>query len=152
MANPFPFVAGDVLLAAELNGIGEASASFTATITNYTRGNGTSVARFIRINKLIYVYGKETLGSTSSVTGEIRPGFPFTSANTQSVSLGVCNLNDSGTLAVVGFVSPLSTTTCALRAINVSGTILGQGTTNATTPFTWTTGDFFEYSYVYEVA
>lgn len=67
MANPFPFVAGSVLTAAELNGIGEAAVSFTPTFSSYTRGNGTSVAYYMRVNKLVYVYCEETLGSTSSM-------------------------------------------------------------------------------------
>lgn len=152
MANPFPFVAGNVLTAAGLNGIGEASVSFTATITNYTRGNGTSTARYIRVNKLVYVFGQEVLGSTSSITGELQPNFPVTAAFALSLSHGVCNMNDTGTAAYTGIVYPVDTSKCALRSIVASGPYAQQSTTSSTVPFTWTTGDNFEYSYVYEAA
>jgi hypothetical protein len=88
MANPFPFVAGSVLTAAELNGIGEARLfRLHQHFTNYTRGNGTSIAYYMQVNKLVYVYVKETLGSTSSVTGVISMTLPIAAVRAQAVQM-----------------------------------------------------------------
>jgi hypothetical protein len=61
MANPFPFVAGEVLTAADMNGIGEwtdYTAVLTATVTNPTLGTGAlNSSRYARIqNLIIYQY------------------------------------------------------------------------------------------------
>ena len=57
MANPFPFVAGDVLTAADMNGIGEWTSYtpvLTASTTNPTLGTGSTViGSYARIQDLI---------------------------------------------------------------------------------------------------
>jgi hypothetical protein len=150
MATPFPFVASTVLTAAQLNSIGEAATSFTPTWTNYTRGNGTTIAYYTQVNKLVYIYVRETLGSTSSVTGALRMTLPIAAVRQQSVSLALCNLNDTGTTAFVGLVQSLSTTQVDFRAINAAATYALQANTSSTVPFTWTNTDFFEAGWVYE--
>jgi hypothetical protein len=150
MTSPFPFTAGQVLSAAELNAIGEAATSFTPTWTNYTRGNGTTIAYYTQVNKLVYIYVRETLGSTSSVTGALRMTLPVAAVRQQSVSLALCNLNDTGTTAFVGLVQSLSTTQVDFRAINAAATYASQANTSSTVPFTWTNTDFFEAGWVYE--
>jgi hypothetical protein len=77
MANPFPFVAGSVLTAAELNGIGEATA-YTPTITNGSLGNGTITGSYVQVNKLVYGAIKFALGTTSTITGQLQFSFPIT--------------------------------------------------------------------------
>jgi hypothetical protein len=150
MATPFPFVASTVLTAAQLNAIGEAATSFTPTWTNYTRGNGTTIAYYTQVNKLVYIYVRETLGSTSSVTGALRMTLPVAAVRQQSVSITLCNLNDTGTTAFVGLVQSLSTTQVDFRAINAAATYASQANTSSTVPFTWTNTDFFEAGWVYE--
>jgi len=81
MANPFPFVAGDVLTAAELNGIGEEFTSFTptwtATTTNPVLGNGTLTGQYTQVNKLVYARYALIPGSTTTFgTGDYRFSFP----------------------------------------------------------------------------
>lgn len=150
MATPFPFVASTILTAAQLNAIGEAATSFTPTWTNYTRGNGTTIAYYTQVNKLVYIYVRETLGSTSSVTGVLRMTLPVTAARQQSVPLAVCNLNDTGTAAFVGVVQSISTTQVDFRAINAAATYTSQANTSATVPHTWANTDFFEAGWIYE--
>jgi hypothetical protein len=130
MANPFPFVAGSVLTAAELNGIGEAAVSFTPTFTNYTRGNGTSIAYYMRVNKLVYVYVKETLGSTQMARARI---------------------DDTGAQVYWGTTFS-GTSTVILFADNSSGTYTTFANTSATVPMTWASTDAFQFAFVYEVA
>lgn len=78
MANPFPFVAGAVLTAAQLNGIGEAWTSYTPTI----KGGATTVtssvnyARFARVNKIVIVQVLVTVTSAGAVNGAITISLP----------------------------------------------------------------------------
>jgi hypothetical protein len=153
MANPFPFTAGQVLEAAQLNGIGEAAISFTPTFgAGYTRGNGTSVAYYMRVNKLVYVYVKETLGSTSSVTGTISFTLPIAAVRAEAVQMGRSRIDDTGTTVFWGTTQSANGTTCVLFADNASGTYTTFTSITATIPMTWATTDAFTYSFVYEVA
>ena len=150
MANPFPFVAGTVLTAAELNGIGESTA-YTPTWTALTVGNGTQSFNYVRINKFIYVEGTLTLGSTSSVSNLPQMTLPVTAAAT-TLMRGVCIGQDTG----VGF-NPLmtsfaSTTTTAFYAMNAASTYISPSFVSSTVPFTWATGDIFHISIYYEAA
>ena len=151
MANPFPFVAGSVLTAAELNGIGEAAVSFTPTFTNYTRGNGTSIAYYMRVNKLVYVYVKETLGSTSSVTGIITMTLPIAAVRAQAVQMARVRIDDTGANVYWGTTFS-GTATVLLYADNSSGTYTTFANTSATVPMTWASTDAFQFAFVYEVA
>ena len=152
MANPFPFVAGDVLTAAELNGIGEAAVSFTPTFSGYTRGNGTSVAYYMRVNKMVYLYVKETLGSTSSVTGSIAFTLPIAAVRAEAVQMGRSRIDDTGNTIFWGTTQSANGTTCVLFADLASGTYTSFASTSATVPMTWTNTDAFSFSFVYEVA
>jgi hypothetical protein len=152
MANPFPFVAGQVLTAAQMNGIGEAAVTFTPTFTGYTRGNGTSVAYYMQVNKLVYIYVKETLGSTSSVTGRIRITLPVTASRVEAIQLGRSRIEDVGITNFVGTTLPDSTTTVDLFADLTGGTYTEIGSTSATVPMTWVNTDNFSMSFVYEAA
>ena len=153
MANPFPFVAASILTAAELNGIGEAGTAFTPTFgAGYTRGNGTSVAYYMRVNKLVYVYVKETLGSTSSVTGGITMTLPIAAVRANAVQIGRSRIDDTGANIYWGTTQSANGTTCVLFADLASGTYTTFASTSATVPMTWASTDAFTYSFVYEVA
>jgi hypothetical protein len=151
MANPFPFVAGSVLTAAELNGIGETAVSFTPTFTNYTRGNGTSIAYYMQVNKLVYVYVKETLGSTSSVTGVISMTLPIAAVRAQAVQMARARIDDTGAQVYWGTTFG-GTSTVILFADLASGTYTAFANISATVPMTWASTDAFQFAFVYEVA
>ena len=151
MANPFPFVAGSVLQAAELNGIGEAATSFTPTITGYTRGNGTTTAGYVRVNKFIYLYVREVLGSTSSITGNLGLTLPINAVDIAALS-GFCMLGEAGVTVHVGFIRPTAGSTVAIEASLSSATYVRVAAISSTVPFTWATNDFFQFALTYEVA
>ena len=152
MANPFPFVSGAVLTAAQLNGIGEAGTSFTPTFSGYTRGNGTSIAYYLRVNKLVYVYVEETLGSTSAMVSTPVMTLPITAARTQSISPSRNRIDDTGAQVYWGTTVPLSTTSIAVYADNASSTYVTFGSISATVPMTWVATDKFAIAFVYEAA
>jgi hypothetical protein len=152
MANPFPFTAGQVLTAAQMNGIGEAGTTFTPTWTGYTRGNGTTVAYYVRVNKLVYVYVEETLGSTSSMGSAPTLTLPITAARTQAVSPSRNRIDDTGANVYWGTTVPISTTQVVVYADLVSGTYTAFAGITATIPMTWASTDKFAIAFVYEAA
>lgn len=152
MANPFPFTAGQILTAAQLNGIGEAAITFTPTFTNYTRGNGTSVAYYMRVNKLVYVYCEETLGSTSSMSTQPSMNLPLAATRIQAISVARSRIDDTGTNVFFGTVLPSSASAVQLFVDLASGTYTAFANITSTVPMTWTTGDKFQIALVYEAA
>jgi hypothetical protein len=152
MANPFPFVSGSILEAAQLNGIGEAAVLFTPTFSGYTRGNGTSLAYYMRVNKLVYVYVKETLGSTSSVTGAIAMTLPIAAVRAEAIQMARARIDDTGANIYWGTTHSSSTTSTILFADLASGTYTAFAGITATVPMTWTSTDIFQFGFVYEAA
>ena len=150
MANPFPFTAGQVLTAAEMNGIGEAVA-FTPVFTNFTLGNGTATASYVLVNKLCFMTVKVTLGSTSSVTGSILVDLPFTPASTILYGSNAV-ITDAGSSNFVGMAYQDTTTKVSLTVQNVASTYPTRTSTSATVPMTWAINDTFHITHTFEVA
>ena len=123
--------------------------AYTPTHANLTVGNGTEIARYIKIGKLVQVSYKLTLGSTTSFSSYVSVGLPFTS---NSVAFGSGMMTDAGSsnyqmLAVLDAGQSLAN----IRSHNISGSYVRADVfTNATTPFTWTTNDVLQFSIVYE--
>ena len=127
--------------------------SYTPTFVNITVGNGTVVARYSQINKVVTVQMKFTLGSTSTiaVAGAITMSLPVTSATAQYASS-----------SLIGIGSALDTgiTNYQLWTLWVSSTTVGFGymTSNryqeiySVGPFTWATNDVLACSFTYEAA
>jgi hypothetical protein len=153
MANPFPFTAGQVLTAAQMNGIGETD-TYTPTWTNVTVGNGTQTFSFTRVQDLVLVRGTLVFGSTTSISSNPNITLPVT-ARTQTAGFalnGITKFLDTGTAAYYGFVTELTTTTAGIRIFTTSGTLLAAGAISSTAPFTWTTNDEINLQFVYQAA
>jgi hypothetical protein len=156
MANPFPFVAGDVLTAADMNGIGETS-TFTPSITNFTLGNGTAVGRFVRVNKLVYFRVGISFGSTTSIgAGAKDLTLPIAATNVATLDgLNILVHYYDLNLSIGVFNQPaicIGTTAVRLGANNVAGTYESFTDLSSTVPFTWATGDVLNIAGTYEVA
>jgi hypothetical protein len=153
MANPFPFTAGQVLTAAQMNGIGEATA-FTPTITNAVLGNGTVTGSYVRVNKLVYGIIKFALGSTSTITGQLQFSFPITNAASQAtVIVGNAYYYDNSTGSTFDCKTyRLSTTQMSFFVNNASATYTTFSVVNATVPVAFGAGDEFVCSFTYEAA
>lgn len=150
MANPFPFTAGQVLTAAQMNGIGERVA-FTPTWTGLTVGNGTQSFSYVRVQNLVFISGKFTLGSTSAITGNISFSTPVASSNQADVSYcGDAFLVDSGIGNLLGFVA-YSSNAFFIQTLLTNGTYPTPQAFNAIIPFTWSVGDSFTVNIVYTV-
>jgi hypothetical protein len=152
MANPFPFTAGQVLTAAQMNGIGE-NVSFTPSLAGITLGNGTVSATYTRANQQIHLQVKVTLGSTSSVTGTMGVTLPVlgTTAEVDS-AIGVARIFDSGVGFFDGIVYMAATNTAYVTALNTAGTYSVSTFTSATVPMTWAVNDRLAFSIEYTAA
>ena len=84
MANPYPFVAGNVLTAAQMNGIGEWTSYtpvLTATTTNPTLGIGSSsVGNYARVQDYIVYRFSVSFGTsgTNAGSGNYKISLPVT--------------------------------------------------------------------------
>jgi len=143
MADFGTYVAGQVLTAAELNAAG-AWTTYTPTWTNLTVGNATQSFRYSKFNKIGFVQGSITLGTTSTVgtnayfslpSGWTAPNPPV-SSQTTITDTAIANYygwlnrwNDTNLLVVIGLVN---------------GTYTQGVGTQASVPFTWGNTDTIE--------
>jgi hypothetical protein len=133
--------------------------AYTPTFTNLTVGNGTSSARFSRVNNVVNYHGYFVLGSTSSVTGAINLTLPVTGnaiyGTINGIPMGDLEMFD--TSAATWFKGELfsisSTTATRTRIWTTSGTnVINNSSPSATAPFTWATGDQLLWNITYEAA
>ena len=129
-------------------------AAYTPTFTNFTLGNGTiNVARWAQSGKMVHVYGQVTLGSTSSVSGNITLSLPSTASSSASgIWTGWAAFGDDGVGSYTGFARIQSTTTLRLDVNKSDGTYNFVAGTSSSVPMTWTNLDDFRFSLVYEAA
>jgi hypothetical protein len=128
--------------------------NYTPTFTNLTVGNGTLVAKYCQIGKIVKVYISFTFGSTSSMGTAPYFTLPVTGLTaTNNTPYGSIYLEDNGVAGYVGSITYRSTTTALLQCIFANQTYLGGFQTfNATTPITWGNTDYFNGYFSYEVA
>jgi hypothetical protein len=133
--------------------------AFTPTFANLTVGNGTSSARYSRVNNVVNYYGYFILGSTSAVTGNVNITLPITAnaiyGYVNGILMGDLSMYDtSASTWYKGEVFSIgSTTVTRTRFWTTSGTkIISNSSANTTLPFTWATGDQFLWNIRYEAA
>ena len=130
--------------------------AYTPTFTNFTLGNGTiNFARYVQIGKFVEVYGKVTLGTTSSMGTAPSMSLPVTGTSNMSGIgwvLGSLVIGDTGTGSYEGYIKTSSTTTVSLVVGNSSGTYTQASTILSTVPMTWANTDTFLWQFSYEAA
>ena len=137
--------------ASSLNGVGSVTPFTPTWNVNLTVGNGTQSFNYVRVNNLVFISGKFTLGSTSAVLGNISFSTPITSTNQAGITaVGDAFLVDTGGGNLLGFVAYLSNE-FFIQTYVVSATYPQPVGFAATTPFTWSTGDSFSVNIVYMV-
>ena len=142
MASPFPFTSGQVLTAAQLNSIGEATA-FTPVFEDLTLGNATVDAQYLVVNDIMFYSIEVEFGSTTSITGSpVFFDYPATGSNTYlNANSSEIYCDDADGNDYFGRVYRRSGTSGRLTIFNSSGTAVTQTNITSTSPFTWATGD-----------
>lgn len=127
--------------------IATAAAAWTTwspTWTNLTVGNGTVTAKYYQSGKFVVCRLTLVMGTTTSVTGEVSVSLPVTSvayagtAGTQPLGLG--GAYDTSATAATQILPVWGSTTTADLDVD------------ATTPYTWATGDEINFQLYYEAA
>ena len=134
------------------SGIGPTSGamrSWTPTLTNMTQGNGTVVARYTRVGRMVTYKFQFTLGSTSSVGTNPTFSVPVTAATQNDLDMNVARLWDNSPFnRYIGWAVGATTST-----VQVGENALGNYTSiTSTSPMTWATGDYFYVSGTYEAS
>jgi hypothetical protein len=124
--------------------------AFTPSNTNVTIGNGTQVARTMRIGRTVFVHYSLVFGSTTAFSGNAQIGLPVPAASTIFNGMhGSAYIIDSGTTERPATTRQASGSTT--QVLIVHG-VSGAGIVNATSPMTWTTNDAVGFTLVYEAA
>jgi len=151
-------MAGEILIS---NGVGSVPTfqgsgwgDYTATWAGLTVGNGTVVARYAQIEKLVVVLVNITFGSTTSISAAVDVSLPVTSASGYDTQtpIGVCASIDATGSEYQGSPILASTTIARARVATASGTNLTAADLSSTVPFTWTTSDQILFNLTYEAA
>lgn len=134
-------------------GIG-AWASWTPSYTFLTVGNGTVVAKYIQVGKIVVFYYQLTFGSTTTIDASNPTISLPTSASSNLLDdtpIGHLNCFDNGTGYYYGQVWKRSAVMFPIVG-DASGTYVKAVGPSSTIPFTWTTGDVLVISGAYEAA
>lgn len=166
---PRTWVPAAILLAAQLNAhlrdnlqaafpTDTAWITWTPTYANLTVGNGTILAHYIQVGKIVFYYFSITFGSTSSMGSVPSISLPVTASidptkiNQYENIIGEVKILDTGLRAYQGTAYLNTTTTVTPQSLGVSGSLITQSQFSSTAPMTWTTGDSFWISGFYEAA
>ena len=156
--------AGTITPAGLVTGTGStwALTSVVPTWTNLTVSGSTVSCRSIQIGKMVYGYGRVTLGGGNVPSGSVTISVPVTSVSYAGAAtvqrISDVNFYDlSATTNYVGMLVWASTTTAQLQAINVDATIAGAAYLRATpisstVPFSFADGDQIHFNFKYEAA
>lgn len=155
MTNPFPFTAGDVLNAADLNAIGETETWTPNFTTGVTVGDGTLSGTYQRVNDFVIVQGSFELGSTSAITGDVTVTVPVTASSLWALANStVAQFRDaSAGIYWRGCGYPSGGNTVRIRALlrDTGGNYVYAGQLTSAAPMTWTTNDRIEWTATYQV-
>lgn len=123
--------------------------AYTPTFTGLTLGNGTLIARYVRIGKTISGYISVGLGSTSSVTARIIATLPAQiKTNSTQITNGI--LEDASPANSYFSLPLIIASDIYLDVMLASSTYVQFQVASSTVPFTWANGDSFKISFTYE--
>lgn len=124
--------------------------TFTPSYTNVTVGNGSSVARYIQIGKVVHMHVRFTLGTTSAITGVPGISLPVnTPSGRLHTGFGNCT-NGTNNFALETRYSGITQTQAYV--FNIVSTYLARANISATVPFTWASTHSFDFNLTYEAA
>ncbi len=129
--------------------------TWVPTYANITVGNGTVVARFVRIGDTVVAQFMLTFGSTTTMGSNHTISLPVTADTSFAalkIEMGLARLNESGVASRSGYVRRVSSTTCDVRVFNTGSTYLRDSAITAAIPFTWGTDDELAFNITYEAA
>jgi hypothetical protein len=125
--------------------------SFTPSFTNFTVGNATVIGEYQRVGNLVFVYIDVTMGSTSSITGNMYFTLPVGSSKRGGL-IGTSFYVDAGVTSRGGTFELLGSNAYFRLTDTAQNYAFYGAEPNATVPWTWGTSDRFAGYFYYEVA
>lgn len=125
-----------------------AEVAWNPSISNFTLGDGSMVGSYVRVGNLVTINLFITLGSTSSVSGQLVVPLPFNGVSQGTAQISYLE-NGVGYFDGSGLVT---TSEIQCKAINAASTYATLSSTSSTVPFTWGQGDAMRLSYTYIAA
>ena len=129
--------------------------TWTPDYVNLTPGNGTELARYIQLGKLVIARFRLDFGSSTTIDGTSptisAPVTPRAGYAVNRTPVGSVMLREDGVSNYVG-VASLAGSLIEIRALLASGTHLQTAAVTATVPFTWGTLDALALTITYEAA
>lgn len=135
--------------------IGSSWQTWSPTFTNFTLGNGTIDAAYIKIGKLVHYRLHITLGSTSSISaGGVKFSLPVTSKTLTMYRdvIGIGLIDDTGVGNYLAIVLQMSATLAQLFSISAAGAYGILGGFDPSSPFTFGNGDSVQINGSFEAA
>lgn len=130
--------------------------SWVPVWTNLSVGNGTINAKYQQIGKTVTARINLTLGSSSTVSGNISFTSPIAAATDYAASqhvVGTFYAEDFGVAAYPGLVEfRSSATVCTLEVFGAAGTYVNMVATTGSIPFSWGNTDTISIVFTYEAA
>lgn len=130
--------------------------SWTPTLANMSKGNGTINAYYTTVGKTVIGMFQFVLGSTSTMGTNPTFTSPSTAVSRYTTgfgSVGGCLIVESGASSYPGMFIFATTTTILVNTVNSSAvTYATRGGITSTAPFTWGTNDYISGTFSYEAA
>lgn len=136
---------------AEIGPITTPVITWNPTPTNLTIGNGVVTGRYARAGKIVVIQYRLTLGTTSSVSGNVSFPLPVASAGSLGASapIGITRFKDASGSAYSGILQLQTNDLLLPMVLDTSGTYAGVAQMAAAVPFSWTSTDDFEFTGYY---
>lgn len=127
--------------------------SYSPVDVNVTVGNGTQVAKYVKIGRTVHFAWSLVFGTTTALGSGAAPGLPVQAASS-GVWLCGAYLLDSGVQDYTcnARIQPNGTSARITLGITTGTAITGGGGITGTVPWTWTTNDQIQVSGTYEAA
>lgn len=137
------------------SGTGWSWQTWTPSLSNASLGNGTIDARYIQIGKLIYCRFRFTLGTSSSITGDMSITLPVTAVSAYTSSsqhaAGNIYMTPAGS-AFYGIIQVSDTTHAFIEAQLASGTYVALQALSSSVPAVWAATNWMAGEFCYEAA
>jgi hypothetical protein len=157
--SPRTWAAGEVPSASTFNthvrdnlkAIGDPWTAYTPTLSGWTKGNGTLAGWAMTAGKLIHYRIEYTVGSTDTLSGQLRISLPAT-ARWSATPLTA--LPPVGQASLRDVSAPAGRTRSALLFSSSTITLVDEAfnAVTSTVPWTWATGDLVVVNGSYEAA
>jgi hypothetical protein len=132
-------------------GIESAWTAYTPTITNFTLGNGTVIARYKLIGKTLLLQCKIVFGSTSSISGSPIFYMPFSAKISNMQGTANILIQDFGTAYFKAMSADGAGGYFYIYAESANSTYVRDTGISSTVPMTWTTNDSLSMTLLTEV-